>query len=99
VTHNTSRFDGKVALVTGGTSGIGLATARRLLAEGAQVVVTGRDKARLDAALEDLRGGDRLLAMRSDVANLADLDSLTTTIRDRYGRLRPEAPDPPLEAA
>lgn len=83
----TARFDDKIALITGGTSGIGLATARRLLAEGAQVVITGRDKTRLDAAVEDLDSGDRVLAMRSDVASLADLDALTAAIRDRYGRL------------
>ncbi|MEV1000070.1 glucose 1-dehydrogenase [Nonomuraea sp. NPDC050202] len=82
-----TRFDGKVALITGGTSGMGLAAARRLLAEGARVVITGRDKARLDAALDDLGGGDRVLAVRGDVADLADLDTLTTAIRDRYGRL------------
>jgi NAD(P)-dependent dehydrogenase (short-subunit alcohol dehydrogenase family) len=82
-----TRFDGKVALITGGTSGMGLAAARRLLAEGARVVITGRDKARLDAALDDLGGGDRVLAVRGDVADLADLDSLTAAIRDRYGRL------------
>jgi NAD(P)-dependent dehydrogenase (short-subunit alcohol dehydrogenase family) len=58
----THRFEGLVALVTGGSSGMGLATARRLLAEGAHVVITGRDKARLDTAAEDLRsrtGHDR----------------------------------------
>ncbi|MGW3349997.1 glucose 1-dehydrogenase [Nonomuraea rubra] len=82
-----TRFDGKIALITGGTSGMGLAAARRLLAEGARVVITGRDKARLDAALDDLGGGDRVLAVRGDVADLADLDTLTATIRDRYGRL------------
>ncbi|GAA2822943.1 glucose 1-dehydrogenase [Nonomuraea rubra] len=82
-----TRFDGKIALITGGTSGMGLAAARRLLAEGARVVITGRDKARLDAALDDLGGGDRVLAVRGDVADLVDLDALTATIRDRYGRL------------
>jgi NAD(P)-dependent dehydrogenase (short-subunit alcohol dehydrogenase family) len=73
----------KIALITGGTSGMGLATARRLLAEGAQVVITGRDKAKLDAAAEELG----VLAVPGDVANLADLDTLTDVIRDRYGRL------------
>ncbi|WP_435591249.1 glucose 1-dehydrogenase [Nocardia sp. bgisy118] len=84
---NSSRFDGKIALVTGGTSGIGLAAARRLLDEGARVIVTGRDKTRLDAAVEELDGGDRLLGLRSDVADLDDIDALADTLRDRYGRL------------
>lgn len=82
-----TRFDGKIALITGGTSGMGLATARRLLAEGARVVVTGRDQARLDAALDDLGGAERVLAVRADAADLADLDRLAGTIRDRHGRL------------
>ncbi len=81
------RFEDKIALVTGGTSGMGLATARRLLAEGAQVVITGRDKTRLDAAVEELGGDDRVLAIRGDVANLDDLDALTAAIRNRHGRL------------
>jgi NAD(P)-dependent dehydrogenase (short-subunit alcohol dehydrogenase family) len=80
----TSRFDGKIALITGGTSGMGLVTARRLLAEGAQVVITGRDKTKLDAAAEELGS---VLAIRSDAADLADLDALTAEIRDRHGRL------------
>ncbi|MFI2284607.1 SDR family NAD(P)-dependent oxidoreductase [Nocardia beijingensis] len=87
MTHNNSRFDGKVALVTGGSSGMGLATARRLRAEGAQVVITGRDKARLDAAVDALDGGDRVLAIQADSARLADLDALTAAVRDRHGRL------------
>ncbi|MBF6078109.1 glucose 1-dehydrogenase [Nocardia beijingensis] len=87
MTHNISRFDGKVALVTGGSSGMGLATARRLLAEGAQVVITGRDKARLYAAVDALDGGDRVLATQADSARLADLDALTAAVRDRHGRL------------
>jgi NAD(P)-dependent dehydrogenase (short-subunit alcohol dehydrogenase family) len=82
-----ARFDGKVALITGGTSGMGLAAARRLLAEGAQVVVTGRDSTRLEAAVEDLAGGDRVLAVGGDAGSLDDLDVLTAAIRDRHGRL------------
>lgn len=86
-TRPTARFDNKIALITGGTSGMGLATARRLLAEGAQVIITGRDQVRLDAAVKDLDGGDRVLAIRGDVSNLADLDTLAAAIGDRYGRL------------
>ncbi|MET8874054.1 glucose 1-dehydrogenase [Nocardia sp. NPDC004604] len=84
---SSSRFDNKVALITGGTSGMGLATARRLLDEGARVVITGRDKIRLDAAVEELNSGDRVLAVPGDAADLADLDALTAAIQDRFGRL------------
>ncbi|WP_053205209.1 glucose 1-dehydrogenase [Jiangella muralis] len=87
MTQHYSRFDGRVALVTGGTSGMGLATARRFLAEGAHVVITGRDQSRLDAALDDLGGSRRVLAVRADVANRADLDALAAAIGDRHGRL------------
>ncbi|MFH8366402.1 glucose 1-dehydrogenase [Streptomyces sp. NPDC018031] len=87
MTHSTPRFTDKIALITGGTSGMGLVTARRLLAEGARVVITGRDDARLDAAVAELAGGDRVLAVRADAGDLADLDALTATIRERYGRL------------
>ncbi|MFI9505202.1 glucose 1-dehydrogenase [Nocardia sp. NPDC052566] len=80
-----NRFHGKVALITGGTSGMGLATAHRLVAEGAQVVITGRDKTRLDAAVAELGGG--VLGIPGDAADLADLDTLADAIRQRYGRL------------
>lgn len=83
----TSRFDQKIALITGGTSGMGFATAQRLLAEGADVIITGRELSRLEAAVKELDGGDRVLALQSDAANLADLDSLTAAIEERYGRL------------
>ena len=69
-----SKLTNKVAVVTGGSSGIGLATARRLIADGAQVVVTGRGQEALDAAIEEL--GDRTTGIRGDVANLEDLDRL-----------------------
>ncbi|MBF4999159.1 SDR family NAD(P)-dependent oxidoreductase [Nocardia sp. BSTN01] len=78
--HN--RFDGRIALVTGGTSGMGLATARRLRDEGARVIVTGRDPARLAAAAQEL--GPEALTI---AAETTDLDALFDTIRNRYGRL------------
>ena len=84
---HSSRFADKIALITGGTSGMGLATAHRLLAESAHVVITGRDKTRLDAAVDELDGGDRVLALPGDAANLTDLDALATAIEARYGRL------------
>jgi NAD(P)-dependent dehydrogenase (short-subunit alcohol dehydrogenase family) len=87
MTHSISRFDGQVALITGGSSGMGLATARRLLTEGARVVITGRDKARLDAAVEELNGADRVVAIPGDAGRIADLDALADAIRDRHGRL------------
>ncbi|MGY2008344.1 glucose 1-dehydrogenase [Nocardia gipuzkoensis] len=87
MTHSISRFDGQVALITGGSSGMGLATARRLLTEGAQVVITGRDKTRLDAAVEELNGADRVVAIQGDAGRVADLDALAAAIRDRHGRL------------
>lgn len=87
-----SRFDGRIALITGGTSGMGLAVARRLLEEGARVVVTGRDQGRLDAAAKELDGaapdaGERVLAVRADAASLTDLDALMDAVRERHGRL------------
>ncbi|MFQ6395922.1 SDR family NAD(P)-dependent oxidoreductase [Nocardia sp. KC 131] len=82
-----SRFNDKIVLITGATSGMGLATAHRMLAEGADVVITGREKTRLDAAVEELNGGDRVLGISGDAANLADLDALATAIQDRFGRL------------
>lgn len=85
MTHNSSRFSSKTALITGGTSGMGLATAHRLVAEGAQVIITGRDKSRLDAAVAGL--GERALGISGDATSLTDLDTLTTAIHERYGRL------------
>ncbi len=79
------RLHGRVALVTGGNSGLGLATARRFTAEGAQVFITGRRAAELDAAVAQI-GGDTV-GIRGDVSNLADLDRLYETIGQRAGRL------------
>jgi NAD(P)-dependent dehydrogenase (short-subunit alcohol dehydrogenase family) len=78
-------LDGKVALVTGGSSGLGLATATRFVAEGACVFITGRRQDALDAAIAAI-GGD-IHAIRGDIANLPDLDRVFTGIGDRKGRL------------
>lgn len=82
----TARYTGKTVLITGGTSGMGLATARRLRDEGAQVVITGRDRGRLDAAVEEL-GGASVLGVTADAADLTALDALMETIQARYGGL------------
>jgi len=81
----TSKLSDKIALVTGGTSGIGLATAKRFVAEGAHVFITGRRQAQLDAAVADI--GRNVTGVRSDVSNLQDLDRLYATIRKEKGRL------------
>lgn len=70
------QLDGKTALVTGGTSGIGLATARRLADEGAYVFITGRDRARLDAAAASIGAH----GIQSDISKIEDLDALAEEI-------------------
>jgi NAD(P)-dependent dehydrogenase (short-subunit alcohol dehydrogenase family) len=80
-----SKLAGKIALVTGGSSGIGLATAKRFVEEGAFVFVTGRRQPELDAAVEAI--GPNVVGIRGDVSNLADLDRVYATIQERRGRL------------
>ncbi|WP_225827749.1 SDR family NAD(P)-dependent oxidoreductase [Streptomyces naphthomycinicus] len=75
----------KVAVITGGTSGIGLAIAHRFVREGARVFVTGRDVDRLEAAVEEM--GPAATGVRSDVAVLADLDALYARVREEAGRI------------
>ena len=78
-------LEDKVAVVTGGTSGIGLAIARRFVAEGALVYLTGRRQAQLDAAATEL--GPRAVGVRCDVGNLAELDALYEVVTQRSGRI------------
>jgi NAD(P)-dependent dehydrogenase (short-subunit alcohol dehydrogenase family) len=79
------KLEGKVAVITGANSGIGLATARLFVQEGARVFITGRRQAELDDAVKSL--GDRARGVRSDVASLSDLDRLYAVVRDETGRI------------
>ncbi|MET0291295.1 MAG: SDR family oxidoreductase [Steroidobacteraceae bacterium] len=79
------RFKDKVAVVLGGNSGIGLAAAQAFAAEGAKVVVTGRDPKTLESTRATIAVD--ALALRSDISNLADLDALYATIREKHGRI------------
>ena len=79
------KLNGKIALVTGGSSGIGLATAKQFIEEGAFVYITGRRQAELDSAAQSL--GNQASAVRADASNLSDLDSLYEQIKQDKGRL------------
>jgi NAD(P)-dependent dehydrogenase (short-subunit alcohol dehydrogenase family) len=78
-------LDGKVALITGGDSGIGLATAQRLVEDGAYVFITGRRKRELGAAVEQI--GRNVTAVEGDVSQLADLDRLIATVKELKGHI------------
>jgi len=82
---SAEKHAGKIALVTGGTSGIGLATAQRFALEGAAVVVSGRRQNELDAAVAKIGRG--AMGVRGDVGDLQDLDRLVAAIKERHGRL------------
>ncbi len=79
---------GKVALITGGTRGIGLAVARLLADDGASVVVSGRDPGRLESAAKELEGlGASALAVAADAAKREDADRLVEAAKERFGRI------------
>ena len=79
------KLQGKVAIVTGGNSGIGLATAQRFVAEGAYVFITGRRQSELDAAVKQI--GKNVTGVQGDVSNLADLDRLYAVVKQQKGRI------------
>ncbi len=79
------KLEGKIAVVTGGTSGIGLATAKRFVAEGAVVFITGRRQAELDRAAEEI--GPNAVAVRADSSKLTDLDRLYSRVKMEKGRI------------
>lgn len=80
-----SKLEGKVAVVTGGTTGIGLATAKRLADDGAFVFITGRRQETLDAAVSTI--GENAFGVQGDVSNLEDLDRLYETIKEKKGKI------------
>jgi NAD(P)-dependent dehydrogenase (short-subunit alcohol dehydrogenase family) len=79
------RLANKTALITGGNSGIGLATARRFVAEGARVAITGRDQAKLDAAVEQL--GGNLLGIVADATDVAATEAAVAQAVEKFGKL------------
>jgi NAD(P)-dependent dehydrogenase (short-subunit alcohol dehydrogenase family) len=81
----SGKLAGKVAVVTGGNSGIGLATARLFVAEGAYVFITGRRQPELDAAVREI--GESVTGVQGDVAKVADLDRLYASVKAKKGRI------------
>lgn len=81
----TSRFDNKVVVVTGGTSGIGRAAARAFAAEGASVFITGRRQEALDAAVKQISG--KVTGVRGDMSKLADIDRLYDAIQQKHAQI------------
>ena len=80
-----SRLQGKTAVITGGTTGLGFETARQYVAQGARVIITGRNEQRLAEAAQEL--GPQAIPVRSDVASLADLNALAERVKSEFGRL------------
>jgi len=81
----SGKLEGKVAVITGGNSGIGLATAKQFVAQGAYIFITGRRQAELDAAVKKI--GENVAGVQGDVAKLADLDRLYATVKAKKGRI------------
>lgn len=79
------KLEGKVAVITGGNSGIGLATAQRFVEEGAYVFITGRRQGELDAAVKQI--GKNVTGVQGDVSNLADLDRLYAKVKQQKGHI------------
>jgi NAD(P)-dependent dehydrogenase (short-subunit alcohol dehydrogenase family) len=80
-----NKLEGKVAVITGGNSGIGLATAQRFVPEGAYVFITGHRQSELDAAVK--LTGKNVTAVQGDVSNLADLDRLYVAVKQQKGHI------------
>ena len=81
-----TKLNKKIAVITGGSTGIGLATAKTFIAEGAQVVITGRNRENLDKAVSEINS-NQLTAIQSDTSKLSDIDALVKTIESDFGRV------------
>src|SRR5271163_3140794 len=81
----TKKLADKIAVITGGNSGMGLATAKRFVAEGAYVFITGRRQKELDAAVKEI--GGNVTGVQGDVSRLADLDRLYEVVKAQKGRV------------
>ena len=79
------RLEGKVAVVTGGSSGIGLATAKRFQEEGAKVAISGRNRKTLDEAVKSI--GNGIVALQADVSKLEDIDKLYAEVSKKLGKI------------
>src|ERR1700747_3451738 len=85
MSNTTKKLGGKIAVITGGSSGIGLAAAQRFVNEGAYVFITGRRQNELDKAVKQI--GRNVIGVQSDVSNLGDLDRLYETVKQQKGRI------------
>ena len=81
------RLEGKVAVITGGSSGIGLATAQQFISEGAYVFIAGRRQSELDAAVKQIGKNNNVTGVQGDVSNLADLDRLYAAVKEQKGSI------------
>jgi NAD(P)-dependent dehydrogenase (short-subunit alcohol dehydrogenase family) len=82
---SAQRFQGKVAVVTGGNSGIGLGVAKAYAREGARVAITGRNEKTLEAAVREI--GDGTLAIQSDAGKVAEIEAAMKKIKERFGQI------------
>src|SRR5580658_7349493 len=82
---NMGKLEGKTAVITGGSSGIGLATAKRFVDEGAHVFITGRRQSELETAVSQI--GENVTSVQSDVSKMADLDRLYAAVKKQKGKL------------
>jgi NAD(P)-dependent dehydrogenase (short-subunit alcohol dehydrogenase family) len=80
-----SKLKDKVAVITGGNSGIGFATAKEFIAQGAKVVITGRNQGKIDEAIQEL--GNNVIGIRADVAQISEIESLVEQVKSAFGKV------------